>query len=100
MNQRDTLPCTMNQTRREFLITSAAALSVAAAPLDADTDPVSARGPAPHPTEPAWMVGDPYIASACTAGFGGRSFDAARDHALRFRMPDHERDRLLLGLEL
>ena len=89
----------MSQTRREFLAASTAALSIAAAyAVHGEVGP-AASDPARCDCEPAWIVGDPYTASACHVGFDSRSFDAARARALRFRMPEHERDRLLLGLD-
>ncbi|MGH9458239.1 MAG: hypothetical protein ACRD2J_11455 [Thermoanaerobaculia bacterium] len=89
----------MSYTRREFLVTSGAALSMAAVVPTALEGSVSDEGRVVMSTEPAWIAGDPYTASACAGGLGGRSFDAARENALRFRMPADERDRILLGLE-
>lgn len=86
----------MEQTRREFLITSAAAISVfrsaAAQPPLSD--------PKQRPCQaPALLEGDPYTAHVDDHGLGGRSFDQAYHHALRFRSTAEGRDRYVLGLE-
>ncbi|HVR42372.1 MAG TPA: hypothetical protein VMS56_02905 [Thermoanaerobaculia bacterium] len=91
----------MSSTRRDFLIRSGLALSVAAVgPVGLRGSEAAAVAPRAPAAEPGWIAGDPYTASACPGGLGGRSFDAAREQALRFRMPDRERDRILLGLEI
>ncbi len=87
----------MSQSRREFLITSAAALA-AVATVNLSASPPDQADAFGEP-EPAWIHGDPYTASACGGGLGGRSFEASRAQALRFRMPAEERDRYVLGLE-
>ncbi|MGH9371301.1 MAG: hypothetical protein ACRD15_07215 [Vicinamibacterales bacterium] len=90
----------MSLTRREFLVSTAAALSTAAVAAPHDDAVARPDVAAPCAGEPAWIVGDPYTASACAAGFGGRSFTEACEYALRFRTPADDRDRLVLGLEL
>ena len=90
----------MSQTRREFLLTSAAALATAAVlPHEIHASPPLTPDCSSY-LEPAWIEGDPYTASACSGGLGGRSFDAAREHALRFRSTPEDRDRYVLGLEI
>lgn len=44
--------------------------------------------------------GDPYLAFVDDGGLGGRTWDEAREHALRFRSTPEERDRYVLGLEI
>jgi len=87
----------MRWTRRDFLATAGAAISATAigAPLFAGR-----AEPLPFPHDgPAYLAGDPYLATADGPGLGGRSFQEARDRALRFRTPPAERDRFVLGLE-
>jgi hypothetical protein len=79
------------QTRREFLMTSAMCVLVAGG---------SSFEQPQETAQPAYLEGDPYTAHADECGLGGRSFDAAREHALRFRTPAFDRDRFALGLEL
>lgn len=86
----------MTQTRREFLVTSTAALCIASLPAQAA---VAEPPPSTH-DDPAFLCGDPYIATADHVGLGGRSYDAAREMALRFRSTPDERDRYVLGLEI
>ena len=83
----------MKQTRREFVVTAAVVAGGAALWTP------QAAGEAPA-IETAMLEGDPYLATVDHGGLGGRSFDAARDHALRFRTPEIDRDRYLLGLEI
>jgi hypothetical protein len=86
------------QTRREFLMTSAMCVLISGAPpilaANSEVDDAATIGRAPLMIE-----GDPYTAHADENGLGGRSFDAACEHALRFRMPAELRDRYVLGLE-
>lgn len=92
----------MSQTRREFLIASTALLGSASVPESNGAfaaEPRSTPDATACAIEPGWLAGDPYATGACEAGFHGRSFDAARDYALRFRVPDADRDRVVLGLE-
>ncbi|HUP43875.1 MAG TPA: twin-arginine translocation signal domain-containing protein [Thermoanaerobaculia bacterium] len=63
----------MKPTRREFLVTSAIAAGGAVLARPAQSDPV-----VPH----EMFDGDLYRAEH---GLGGRSFDEARDNAVRFR---------------
>ncbi|HUP49070.1 MAG TPA: hypothetical protein VNA04_09815 [Thermoanaerobaculia bacterium] len=83
----------MKQTRREFLVTSAvvAGGTVLWAPVAGGGEPVPQH---------EMFEGDPYLATVDDGGLGGRSFEAARDHALRFRTPGADRDRCVLGLEI
>ncbi|HVS33135.1 MAG TPA: twin-arginine translocation signal domain-containing protein [Thermoanaerobaculia bacterium] len=86
------------QTRRDFLMTSAAACMLVGAPLSSPGR--AAEGAGEDTGAPFFLRGDPYTAHADECGLGGRSFDSAREHALRFRTPDEFRDRLVLGLEV
>lgn len=88
----------MSWTRREFLVTTGLGAVAAAA-----VDPAHVLAPAaaaPPMRDPRWLVGDPYLATALHPGLGSGSFDALRDHALRFRTPGAERDRQALGVEI
>lgn len=86
----------MKATRREFILTTTTAMcaislggagSVLASPLAARLEPVL-------------LEGDPYTAHVDDHGLGGRSWEAAYEHALRFRGTPEDRDRYVLGLEL
>lgn len=90
----------MSQTRREFLITSTAA--ICSIGVGAAASGLSLEAPAlPAITsQPALLEGDPYSAHVDDCGLGGRSWDAAFDHAMRFRSDPSDRDRYVLGLEL
>ena len=82
------------QTRREFLMTSAMCVLVSGTPGLLRAGTVSEL-----PAAPPLLEGDPYTAHVDECGLGGRSFDAAREHALRFRTGGWDRDRVALGLE-
>jgi hypothetical protein len=82
------------QTRREFLMTSAMCVLISSGTLVSRADSTPETGVAPP-----FLEGDPYTAHADECGLGGRSFDAAREHALRFRSGAADRDRFVLGLE-
>lgn len=86
----------MSQTRREFLVTSAAALTVAAA----TTIEVPSLAASPPAREPDWIIGDPFTASADHPGLGGGSFEEMREAAMRFRCSAEERERYVLGWEI
>jgi hypothetical protein len=84
----------MKSTRREFILTTTTALcaiSIGGAP---------ATFSSPLPVEPFLLEGDPYTAHADDHGLGGRSWDAAYEHALRFRSTPEARDRYVLGWEV
>ena len=84
------------QTRREFLITTTAcALVTTATPVLA----VEASRP-PSLSAAPLLEADPYTCHLDEHGLGGRSFDAALEHALRFRSTPEDRDRFVLGLEV
>ena len=87
-------------TRRRFLA-AASLLPCAAVATSRATDPAAAAA-TPQVTldGPAYLVGDPYLATADDCGLGGQGFADARERAFRFRTPAFERDRLALGLEL
>ena len=83
----------MKQTRREFLVTTAVVAGAAAAwPAMADVPPEAAG-------EHVMLSGDPYLATVEDSVLGG-SFETARQRALRFRAPEADRDRYILGLEV
>jgi hypothetical protein len=82
----------MSQTRREFLIVSGAAV-IGATLSGATPSPV-------HGSEPTLLEGDPYTAHVDENGLGGRSWNDAYEHALRFRSTPEDRDRYVLGLEI
>jgi hypothetical protein len=84
----------MKQTRREFLVTTAVVAGGTAflAPIVTAQPPVA--------LQPAMMIGDAYGATVVDGGFGRRSLDEARQHALRFRSTDSDRDREFLGVEV
>lgn len=84
----------MKQTRREFLVTTA----VVAGGTAFLSQIVTAQ--APPELEPAMLIGDAYGATVVDGGFGRRSLDEARQHALRFRSTDLDRDRAFLGVEV
>lgn len=92
----------MSQTRREFLVTSAAALCATAATTTLDLAAASPAATIEESSPPGvdWIYGDPYIASADHPGLGARTFDEAREAALRFRTTEEERHRYVLGLEV
>jgi hypothetical protein len=85
-------------TRRRFLVTAALVPAIAAVESEASATPTIEPLGFPH-DDPAFLVGDPYLASVSDSGFGGRCFAEAREHAFRFRTPPAERDRHLLGVE-
>jgi len=89
-------------TRRRFLL--AAGLVPSAAMLKAEPMPAGApvdASSAPYfqHDDPAYLIGDPYLAGVDDPGLGGRSFAQARERALRFRTPASERDCHALGVE-
>lgn len=87
----------MTWTRREFLVTAGvSAVAAAAGPAQAIAPEAP---PLPH-DDPRWLVGDPHLAAALGPGLGGGSFDALREHALRFRTPTAQRDHAALGVEI
>ena len=80
----------MKPTRREFLITSTTAVCAMSFGL-----------PAFAPRCEAFLLeGDPYTAHVDEHGLGGRTWDDAYEHALRFRSTPFQRDQYVLGLEL
>lgn len=86
----------MSWTRREFLTTAGLGISATAAGVSLFSETAGFR---PFPQDgPAYLVGDPYLATAEGPGLGGRSFSEARHRALRFRTPPADRDRCALGL--
>jgi hypothetical protein len=87
------------QTRREFLTTSAMCVLILGME-DSQSCLSASEQDRQDCLSSTVLVGDPYTAHADEPGLGGRSFDAARDHALRFRTPDAYRDRFALGLEI
>jgi hypothetical protein len=89
----------MNQTRREFIATSAVtviALSSGGQAPSPVLSPESGQAGAPV----LHLQGDPYLAFVDDGGLGGRTWDEAREHAMRFRSTPEERDRYVLGLEI
>lgn len=95
----------MDWTRRQFLLTAGLLPPAtvlmgerASAGTLADQAAASARD-LPY-DDPAYLIGDPYLAGADEPGLGGRSFAEARDRALRFRTSALERDRHALGVEI
>ena len=84
----------MKQTRREFLVTTAVVAGGSAL-----LPSIATAGPE-TPADPAMLIGDPYQATVPDSGFGRRSFDEARHHAIRFRSTDSDRDREFLGVEI
>jgi hypothetical protein len=86
------------QTRREFLMTSAmCAYALGGAPAFL---PAISENDAGRNAGAPLLHGDPYTAHVDEHGLGGRSFEAARHHALRFRSMPDDRDRFVLGLEV
>jgi hypothetical protein len=83
----------MKPTRREFLITSTTAMC-------AMSFGVPSFAAAHHPARPFLLEGDPYTAHVDEHGLGGRTWDDAYAHALRFRGTPDQRDHYVLGLEL
>lgn len=57
-------------------------------------------GPREYVALPALLDGDPYLAHVDEHGLGGRTWEAAFEHALRFRGTPEQRDQFVLGLEL
>ena len=86
----------MNQTRREFLVTTG--MGVCAVALSGGPNPSSVRQT--QEGAPLLHDGDPYTAHVHDEGLGGRCFEAMREHALRFRSSPDDRDRYVLGLEV
>jgi hypothetical protein len=84
----------MKPTRREFMIMTSAAMC--ALPLSHGWSAAQSH-PAPAPV---LFEGDPYTAHVDDHGLGGRSWDDAYEHALRFRSTAADRDRYVLGLEI
>jgi len=87
----------MKQTRREFIVTSAAAV------VSLSVIPSVSEGPGGEGgtgNVDVMFEGDPYLAFVDDGGLGGRTWDEAREHALRFRSTPEERDRYVLGLEI
>ena len=91
----------MNQTRREFIVTMVCSAGIlpAAAPASS-RQPAGGRRDGRLEGGATMLQGDPYLAFVDDAGLGGQSWEAARDHALRFRSTPEERDRYVLGLEI
>ncbi len=90
----------MSQTRREFIVTSAAAVAA----LGVIPTPSGVEGEEPEGVGGIGNVnvmfeGDPYLAFVDDAGLGGRTYEAALEHALRFRSTPDDRDRYVLGLD-
>jgi hypothetical protein len=85
----------MHWTRRELLAATGAAFCAAATPAGA----VAMFAPRFPFDGPAYLQGDPYLATAPGPGLGGRTFEQARERALRFRTPALERDRHALGVD-
>lgn len=86
----------MKPTRREFLITTTTAMcaiSLAGAPS-------ILAAPREIAALPVLLEGDPYTAHVDEHGLGGHTWDAAYEHALRFRGTPEHRDQYVLGLEL
>ena len=69
------------------------AISLSGAPLMFD-------GPRGNVALPTLLEGDPYTAHVDEQGLGGRTWEAAFEHALRFRGTPEQRDQFVLGLEL
>ena len=88
------------QTRREFLMTSAMCAFVVGSMEDRQSCLSAAEMDRQDCLSSTLLEGDPYIAHVDEHGLGGRSFEAARDHALRFRSTADDRDRFVLGLEI
>ena len=87
----------MSWTRREFLVTAGvSAVAAAAGPTQA----IAPEAPPLPLDDPRWLVGDPHLATALGPGLGGGSFEALREHALRFRTPAAERDLAALGVDV
>ena len=84
----------MKQTRREFLVTTAVVAGGTA------LLPQIVTAQQPPALEPAMLTGDAYGATVVDGGFGKRSLDEARQHALRFRSTELDRDREFLGVEV
>jgi hypothetical protein len=87
----------MSQTRREFIVTSAAAVAVLSV-IPSVSEAPGGMGGAGNGS--AMFQGDPYLAFVDDGGLGGHSWDEAREHALRFRSTPDDRDRHLLGLDI
>lgn len=85
----------MQQTRREFVVTTAVVAGGTVLLASAPSTVNAAPAPAPEMFE-----GDPYLGFVDDGSLRGRTFEQARHHALRFRTPAEERDRLVLGLEI
>jgi hypothetical protein len=86
----------MPMTRREFVVTTAAAGAVLLS-----TQHAALSIPQPAPRFEHWLLeGDPYTAHVDECGLGGRTWDEAREHALRFRSTPDDRDRYVLGMEI
>jgi hypothetical protein len=86
----------MDWTRREILAAAGAAVCAATLPAI----PAGAFAGQGLPFDgPDYLQGDPYLATTSGPGLGGRSFEEARERALRFRTPAHERDRHALGVD-
>lgn len=95
----------MDWTRRQFLLiagllppSTVVMAERASSGTLADQAAASARD-LPY-DDPAYLIGDPYLAGADEPGLGGRSFGEARERALRFRSSPAERDRYVLGVEI
>ncbi len=89
----------MKPTRREFMITTTTAMCVISLSgghaLIADH-----RAETQYAVELMLLEGDPYTAHVDERGLGGRSWEEACEHALRFRSAADDRDRYVLGLEI
>src|SRR5688572_21126453 len=92
--RRDTA---MKPTRREFMITTTTAMC--AISLSGGEAILSSPRPEVRPA-PTLFEGDPYTAHVDDHGLGGRTWDSAYEHALRFRSTAVERDRFVLGWEV
>ncbi|HEV7767778.1 MAG TPA: hypothetical protein VGQ76_22435 [Thermoanaerobaculia bacterium] len=84
----------MKPTRREFMIMTTAAMCTLSV-----SDGWSAAQ-LHHALEPALFDGDPYTAHVDDHGLGGRTWESAYEHAIRFRSNAADRDRYVLGLEI
>lgn len=86
----------MKPTRREFLLTTTTAMCA----ISLSGAPSMFSVPHENPSFPTLLEGDPYTAHVDEHGLGGHTWDAAYEHALRFRGTPEQRDQYVLGLEL
>lgn len=90
----------MRPTRREFIIASTTAICAVSTVRDSLIAASAPPGSTPAMCESFLLQGDPYTAHVDEHGLGGRSWDAAFEHAQRFRSTADERDRYVLGWEV